>query len=383
MAEYEIQPQSGRGRVVKYIWSSLPSLLLLATIVVIIGLFMVIGEKKERLEEERAKALARERPAVNVILMEMHPALIRDRINLPGIIEPWEDLELLSKINGSIVDVSVAEGDRVAEGDVIARIDPADYVIALDSARAAYDLATADLKRARTLFDKGLIPKADLDRITTRMHTTKAAKENAELMLSRCTVKAPVSGVIRRLDAKVGLLLTVADPIARILQVDTVKAVVGIPESDVSMVQVINEVELSLQALDNRKITGRKHQLAVSPDNTARLYNLELAIDNRDNTIRPGMFVRAEIVKESVEQALSVPLYSVLSRNGDKYVFVEEKGVARRREVKLGITEEWRVQVTEGLKQGDRVLVEGHRNVEDGQKINIARVLTGFEGLSL
>ena len=97
----------------------------------------------------------------------------------------------------------------------------------------------------------------------------------------------------------------------------------------------------------------------------------------------PGMFVRAEIVKKSIEQTLSVPLYSVLSRNGDKVVFVEEGGVARRQNVELGILEEWRVQVTNGLVPGDRVIVEGHRNVEDGQHINIAKVLNGFEEVSL
>lgn len=383
MSATETRNHMNSGGFLKFIWSSLPVVLLLLTVVVIIGLFSVINGKKALLEEERAKGLAAERPAINVILMEMHPGLIRDRINLPGIIEPWENLELLAKISGSIVAVVAHEGDRVAAGAVIARIDSADYEIALDSARATNNLAAANLKRSQALFDQGLIAQAELDNISAQVQTSQAAVRNSELMLSRCEIKAPAAGIIRRLDAKVGLLLNVADPVARIMQVDQVKAVIGIPESDVDMVRKIQTVELTIQALDNRTVTGRKYQLAVSPDNKARLYNLELAVDNQDNSILPGMFVRAEITKTRVAETLAVPLYSVLTRNGDKYVFVEENGLAGRRDVELGILEGWRIQVTKGLEPGDRVIVEGHRNVEAGQEINIAKVLPGFSGLLL
>lgn len=379
MEQHETQAQNGRSEILKRVWGSLPGLLLLVTIVLIVGLFMVIGDRKDQLEEERAHTLATEKPAINVIVMKMRPGLIRDRINLPGIIEPWERLELLAKIDGAIVDVPVSEGDWVSEGDIMAGIDPTDYEIRLVSAKAAYTLALANFKRAQVLFDKGLIPQADLDSLSTQVQTTRAAMKNGELMLSRCTITAPISGIIRRLDAKVGLLLNVADPIARILQVDRVKAMIGIPESDVSSVQTIDEVELTIQALDDRVISGRKHQLAVSPDSSARLYKLELEVDNQDGSILPGMFVRAEIVKKRVEKVLAVPLYSVLSRNGDKFVFVEEDGVARRRDVKLGIVEEWLVEVVDGLQPGDHVIVEGHRSVEDGQEVKVARLLDGSE----
>jgi membrane fusion protein (multidrug efflux system) len=184
-----------------------------------------------------------------------------------------------------------------------------------------------------------------------------------------------MAGVIERLDLKVGLYLNDADPMARILEVDRVKAVIGIPESDVTAVRKLDKVELSLQALGDRQVIRFKHFLDSSPDSAARLYRLELAVDNRDRAILPGMFVRADLVKEVAEKSIAVPLYSVVTRNDEKYLFVARENKAVKRPVTLGITEGWQVQVREGLDFGEQVIIEGHRDVEDGQPINVVRVI--------
>ena len=341
----------------------------------IIGLSGTIKAQKERMTEEKLTAVAKERVPVNVVLLNVSPTTIQDRINLPGVIEPWEKLNVMSKINGTVIKVEVSEGETVAKGQVIARLDPDDYRIAVDSARATYDLANAKYNRLKSLFDQDIVPEAELENLEAQVKTSKAAVENAELMLSRCTITAPISGVIRRLDATEGLLLSVSDPVAEILQVDRVKGVVGIPESDVALVRDIENVNLTIQALDNKEIVGRNHFLANSPESGARLYRLELAIDNKDNLIMPGMFFRAQIVKRVIEDTVAVPLFTVIKREDQQFVFVEEDGVARQLPVQLGIIEDWRVQITKGLSQGSRVVVEGHRDIDHGHKLNTVRVI--------
>jgi len=227
MHSKKIAPKTRRGKIVKLIWNALPLVLLTATVVFIISLFSVIHSKKASLAEAQAKALANERPITNVVLLDVQPTRVRDRINLPGAIEAWTDLELLAKINGEVIDVTVAEGDKVTKGQTIARIDPADYQIALNAAKASYRLSNANLKRFQKLFEKRLIPKSELENVETQLQTTRAEMEKAELRLSRCIITAPMTGVIRRLDAKKGLLLNVADPIARILEIDTVGDFLG------------------------------------------------------------------------------------------------------------------------------------------------------------
>ena len=380
--DYSTAP-SGKEKLFRVIWANLPRLILAAIICLIVILMVVIKGEKQQLMAEKAASRPQESIPVNTVLLDLEPSTISDVINLPGIIEPWTRLELMAKIHGSVIEVLVQEGSRVKKGEVLARIEPDDYRIALESARASYSLARSQLERGRMMLGSKTIPQAELDRYEAQMQTAKAAVEDAELRLSRCDIRAPMNGIIRRLDAKVGLLLSVGDPIAEILQIDRVKAVVGIPETDVPAVRKIDEVTLTVQALNNRKVTGRKFFLASSPATTARLYPLELELDNSDGAILPGMFFRAHVVKNTVSDALTVPLYSVITRNKEQFVFVARDGVVHKKSVKLGIVEGWQVQVTEGLQPGDQVVVEGHRDVEDGQQVKVIHVITDPGMLSL
>ena len=87
------------------------------------------------------------------------------------------------------------------------------------------------------------------------------------------------------------------------------------------------------------------------------------------------MFVRANIIKQRREDVLSIPFYSIISRNDEQYVFIERDGAVRKQNVQTGIMEQWMVEITDGLENGDRIVVEGHRDVEDGQKVNVVKVI--------
>ncbi len=321
-------------------------------------------------------------PPVNIVIQKIVPETIHDRVNLPGIVEPWVRLELLSEIHGRVVAVPVKDGDTVKQGDVLVRVDARDYEIALDSARAEYELAVSDLNRARILFKRELITPAGIDIVETKVMTLKAAVKNAELQLERCTITAPISGVINRLDAKIGLLLTLTDPVAEILQIDRIKVSIGIPESDVSAVRKLSRVNLTIEALGGKTFSGEKYFLASSPDTLAHLYRMDLALDNRTGEILPGMFVRAGIIKSKSTDSVAIPLYAVISRRDESFVYVEEESKAKIRSVKLGILDGWRVQILKGLKTGDRVIVVGHRDVDDGQKINVLSTTTDSRELA-
>ena len=339
------------------------------------------GGKKERLEQAKKAGRVEERKLVNAVLLDLQPRPIEDVINLPGTIEPWTRLELLAKVSGAIVEVKVREGDAVTTGQILALIEPDDYRVALEAARAAQALAKADYERGRTMHQTKVIPVASLESLAARLQTASAELERAQLQLSRCTITAPMDGVIKRLDAKVGLFLSVGDPLAELLQIDRVKAVVGIPESDVDAIRRLDQVGLSIQALADRALVGRRHYLAPSPDTGAYLFRLELALDNPDHEILPGMFFRARIVKQHIPQALTLPIYAVISRGDEQYVFVAEGETVRKQAVRLGVIEKWQVQITDGLKAGDRVLIEGHREVEEGQGIKVIKVVTDPHGL--
>ncbi len=373
------EPKSARGKIVRFVLYNLPGLLF---ILLLVGLALFINkrieEKKAQLEAELKAATATETPPVNVVTLQLQPTVLRDKINLPGVIEPWTRMDLMAKIGGSIEEVLVKEGEQVRQGQLIARIESKDYEIALDSAKAAYELAKISFARNQSLRSKGIATQANLDELEAQLRQAKAAMENAELQLSRCKILAPLSGVINRLDAKVGSVVNQMVPasIAEILQLDQVKAVVSIPESDVAAVRKLRNVEVEIQALGNEKIAASVYFLAPATETKAHVYRLELSIPNQDHQILPGMFVRANIVKEERQQALAVPLFSVISRNKEQFVYVEENGAARKKPVQTGFLEGWQVLITDGLQAGDKVIVEGHRSVEEGQTVKVVNSLT-------
>lgn len=374
-------PTSVRGKIVYFIWNNMPRFVLLGLIVIIMMLVVAIKESSETIAANKAAETTAEKPPVNTITMTMTPRPIHDKINLPGVIEPWTRLQLLAKIGGTVTEVLVSEGDKVKKGDPLAKIEEADYRINVERTDAAYKLAKAEYERDQSVYSKGVIPTATLDAKRTAMQTALADFDNAKLQLSRTVITAPMNGTISRLEAKVGLQLSIGDPVAEILEVDRMKGVIGIPESDVTAVQQLDTVELTIQALDELKVIGRKHFLSPSPGTIARLYDLELEIPNPDGAMLSGMFIRADIVKKTVADALAVPLYSVINRNDEQYVFVEEDGVVHKRPVQLGIMEKWLVQITDGVKADEKVLVEGHRDVEDGQLVKVIQNINSTEGL--
>lgn len=370
----EQQPQ-GRRSLNRF----LPLLVLLLLILVALGLAARVKDEQSRLIEEKSSGTALERPPVNVVVQEMVPTLLRDRLSLPGIVEPWERLGILAEVKGIVEEVLVEEGDHVKQGDVIARINTNDYENTIHSIKAAYNLAVTNLNRLTGLRDQEIIAQSEFDIIRAEVQSLEADLAIAELQLQRCYIRSAISGVVNELPAKRGLYLAVGDPVATILDIERVKVTVGIPESDVDAVRKIERFEVAIEALDNRKITARKYFLAIAPESQAQVYRLELEVANGVGDILPGMFARIEIIKQEFPDALAIPLYAVISRDDKHYAYLEENNVAKLQEVRLGILDGWQIQVTEGLAAGKRVIVVGQRSVDEGQKLNVVKTITSPE----
>jgi len=333
-----------------------------------------IAENKIEMEPEA--------PDVNVVALEMKPMPIRDRINLPGIVEPWVKYNILAEVRGEIKQKQIEKGTPVNAGDIIAVLDTSDYEIALQAAKASYDTSLANMNRLKTLYNEQLASRSQLDDITAQMERYKAELDSAMLNLRRCTIRSPITGIINDLYFEKGQYINITDPVAEVMQMNKVKVSVGIPESDVNAVRHVEEFEVKFDALDGKTFSAKKHFLSRASDPSARLYKLELAIDNPEGEILPDMFARVEIVKQEIDEVLAVPLYSIITLNETQVVYVVSDRVVYLREIKTGMQEGWRIQVTEGLSDGDQVIVVGHRSVSDGQHVNVVRTITRIEELT-
>jgi RND family efflux transporter MFP subunit len=381
MDEHDMLNEDTRRNLLMWVWGRLPAIFLVLLVISVIGLFVKIKDESDRIKAEKLAGMKKERPSVNVVVLEVASRTIRDRLELPGVVEPKVELKILAEVRGKVEKVAVEEGDYVKKSDLIARIDRRDYENALASASASHGLAAKNLERIKDLFAKAIVSKADLDRAQAEVKRLEAAVKTAELNLRRCSIKAPFSGTVNRLDAKEGLLLKTGEPVAVILDISSVKVSVGIPESDVDAVRKLTDFKVTIDALGGRILRGKKVFLSKSPGSRARLYELQLSVINPGEEILPGMFARVDIVKEEVAGGIAVPLYAIVNRDDESFVFVATNGMSKARLVELGIVEGWLVQITKGLEPGERVIVVGQRSLDEGQAVNVARTVSDPEEL--
>jgi len=319
---------------------------------------------------------------VNVVALELIPSTIRDRINLPGIVEPWIRLDILAEVRGKVVKKIVGEGDAIKKNEIIAVLDSRDYEHAYTSAEASYKAAIASKERLSELFKKQLATLSQLDNAIAQAENYKAQMDTAALNVERCTIRSPISGTVNRLFFEEGGYLNVSDNVSEILQTDKLKVKVGIPESDVDSITRLDYFDVQIDALDKKTVKATKHFLSKTADSMARLYNLELLIDNASGEILPDMFARVDILKREIPDSISVPLYSLISINNQNIAYITEDNTAYAKKVELGIQEGWLVEIKSGLKKGDRLIAVGQRDVSDGQKVKVVRTVTNIGELS-
>lgn len=377
------KPVNAHRSLLQRLWGFLPTGVVILLVGVIFLLSGQIRSEGEVIKEKVAAGLRNERPATNVITLEMIPAHLRERLSLPGTVKPWKSLNVVAEVAGKIIEKRVSEGQRVQKGDILARIDERDYKNALASAKAAYQVAAANRKRIEKLYQQKVGTQSQVDDIIAQARTSKAAMDNAALALERCAILAPFDGMVNRFHIEAGQYLAIGDPVAEVLQIDRVKVEVGIPESDVDKVRRLEDFSVKIDALGGRTFQGKRHYLYQNSDNFARLYNLEIAVENPHNEILPDMFTRVEIIKTEILDGLGVPLYSLINRRGMDALYVVRDGMAQFTLVKTGILDGWQVQISKGLRPGDQVIVVGQRQIDDGEKVNVTRTIRDIGDLAL
>lgn len=359
----------------------IPAVIIICLLGTVALLFFKIQSTAEIIKEANEANIKKEQLPLNVVILKLTPGMIRDQIDLPGVTEPWVELTLSAEVAGKVIEKVVTEGAAVNKGDVLVRIDSRDYENAYTSAKASHKLANSELRRLKKLHNRQAVSQSQLDNAVTELARTRAVMDNARIALERSSIRAPFSGVVNAMHIDEGQYLAVGGPVAQMLEIDRLKVRVGIPESDVAAVQRIDQFNVRIDALGGKTFVAKKHFLSKTADPMARLYNLDLELENSGGKILPDMFTRVEIIKKELPDGLSIPLYSVISRNDDQIVYVVEDNRAKARSVKLGLLDGWRVEVQEGLEPGEDVVVVGHRSLNDGEAVKVVKRVTAVEDI--
>ncbi len=323
---------------------------------------------RSQAQEENKTA---ERRAVPVSIEVVEPRPVRDMLVLPGETEAWQDVLLSSDTVGQVEWIGPKEGDSVKQGELLAKVDVSSLKASLDRAEAAFKLADEVYQRRLQLHEKSLIAQEDLDRSRTERTLAEGDLRQARVEYERGFIKAPVSGIVNRLFVDQGEFIGRGDPLAELVNVDRIKINVDVPELDVRYLKKGQDAAVRIDAFPEREIPGKVDFVAFKAAPATKTFKVRVLIENPDREIRPGMIGRVAFVRRVIPEAVTAPLFAILDKSGERVVYVEEDGTAHARTVSLGVIEGDRARITEGLSPGDRLIVRGHTEVEEGMRVEV------------
>lgn len=239
---------------------------------------------------------------------------------------------------------------------------------ALETARNSYELfingvskdtarsANEQLKQARASYD-----------------TIKLQLESARKKLDHAKVTSPIDGIIAGKEIIVGSLISNTMVPYVIMDIDTVQISISVTEQVINKIRKGSMFEVSIPAASSRPFKGEVKTVSPAPDGNTFAYNVLIGVSNKDNIIKPGMTAKVHILTEQRKNTLLVPLDSVLSDNGGKYVFIVEDNVAKKRSVNTGIIKDDTVEISSGVEAGELLVIKGQQLLKHNCPVKIVR----------
>lgn len=357
---------------------------------------------------------------------------LKNTVEISGVAYASKDIAIISKLAGEVERIYVKNGDEVKKNQLLFEIDKSDLernlktaMASLNSAKASYNVTkeqyNTNLKnynrnkenievrmkntndnyeRNKKLYEEGAISKSDFESIEVawkeQINNFESQLENLKLQISdsqlklaaaninqaeisvsnllesieNTKIKAPENGIIAFLTAEEGEFVSSAQPALRIIQDSSLCVKIQVDESVISKIKKDAEVEVSLEST-GIKTKGTIKEISPSFDERTFLYPVEVILNNEEKEIKPGMFATVKISVEELENALTVPTNSIISRGEEKYLFTVEEEMAIERVVKTGVEENGYTEILEGVKESDTIILKGQNYVSNQTKIEV------------
>ncbi|MBL6752272.1 MAG: efflux RND transporter periplasmic adaptor subunit [Nevskia sp.] len=311
-------------------------------------------------------------------------------LNGLGAVLAFNTATILAQVSGQLVAVPFKEGDEVKAGDLLAQVDPRTYQAALDQAlakkaqdQAALASARLDLKRYEALLPEGYVmaQQVDQQRATVAsdaalVQADDAAIEADRVQLSYCTIRAPFPGVVGIRQVDVGNLVSASNQtgIVVLTQIKPISVTFTLPEQALEAIRKADQQPLTVVAVsrDNQAELARGRLTAFDNqiDQSTGTIKLKATFDNADKALWPGQFVNVRLLVRTQRAALTVPTQAVqLGPNGSFVYVAGAQGTAEMRPVTPGATEGGVVVIAQGLKAGEKIVVDGQSRLQPGARL--------------
>ncbi|MCA1324292.1 efflux RND transporter periplasmic adaptor subunit [Herbaspirillum sp. alder98] len=365
-------------------WTLLALVLLIAAVVVMKKRAAAPAPSAER----TAAALPSAMEFVADDLVQVQPGELRRVLPLSGALRALNQVSVKARVAGEVQQVLVREGEAVAAGQVLARIDPIDYQARVDQARGSLvasqgqlDIATQTRNNNQVLLDKGFISRNAFDTAASQfdiaranLDTARGALEVSRKALADTVVRSPMKGLVSARNVQPGEKVAVDGKLLDVVDLSQMELEAPVPTNDILKVSIGQEVLVAVEGLP-QQVRGTVVRINPATQSGSRSIMVYVRVDNPTGVLRAGMFADATLTLERREQVLSVPVGAIQVEDGNAYVYAIENGVLARRQVVTGLrgrgADGDAVEIVSGLASGARIVRANLGLLREGTEVRI------------
>ncbi|MDR1562249.1 MAG: efflux RND transporter periplasmic adaptor subunit [Dysgonamonadaceae bacterium] len=317
-----------------------------------------------------------------VSVRELEKGSISKLVNTSGSALPVYAADLVSEMEGKynlLVNPLTGKpfrlGDRVQKGITVISLENKEYenTISFESKKLNLEIAEHERSKQDTLYQLGGVTILDKRNTEVKVLNARTEIENAGLSLEKMSIKAPFAGVITALPHYTpGVRVASGKEMLSVMDYARLYMDINMPESAINYVRPQQMAYITHYTLPNDTLKGVISELSPAISQETRTFKGRILIDNKDLKLRPGMFVKAEIVVDKADSAVIIPKDIILTRDKQrKYVFVVEKNTAIRRDITIGLEDDKNVEILKGLNAGEYLVVKGYETLKPDGKVKI------------
>lgn len=299
-----------------------------------------------------------------------------DTFEVLGTGEPLEAVDVASDVPGQVLEAYVDDGDPVARGEVLFRIDVETEEAGREVLETQVEAAQRELERLKRLREEGLTTQQQVDNARTELAQARKNLRQSEVSIGRNTVRSPIEGHVAARLADAGEFANAGMPLAELIDYSTIVVYARVPESQIRYVDAGDDTELEVEfpALESAA-SGVIARVALRPSSGSRTYTVELHVNNEELRIRPGMRARVHFERHRHEDAVVIPRDSILEGYDGREIMVVpgKKDIARAetRRIETGPGSRDEIVVTDGLAAGERLILRGHRGLIGDARVEV------------
>ena len=309
-----------------------------------------------------------------VVIEATKVAVVRlpSALSAVGSLRSDETVIVRPEVAGRVSQILFKEGERVAQGQVLVKLDDSVQRADVDKARANLVLSKTKHERSGDLLSKGFLSSQARDEFENSLKVAQAEAELMQARLDKMTIRAPFAGTIGLRQVSVGDYVKEGQDLVNLESLDPLKVDFRVPETALSLVGGAQTLQVTLDALPDKAFDGRVYAVNPLIDANGRSIVIRAQVPNREGRLRPGMFARVRLFTSGLRDSMVIPEESLFPVGDDKYVYKVVDGKATRQKVEIGTRREGRVEVLSGLTTEDVVVTAGALKLREGIAVQVA-----------